>query len=258
MYIRVNNPIKSLAGILAIAIFFVIIAHHTYGQAMNSSNYVIESDSINFGGGHSESESYSLEDTIGEIATGVSSSTNYTMMAGYQQMQNSVIAVVPAGNVTMSPSIGGLSGGISNGSTSFTVITDNSAGYQVTLESSTSPALQSATDSFADYVPAGAVPDYTFTNLDTASSFGFTPEGADIVSKYKDNGSNTCGTGSSDTADKCWDGLSTTAEIIVSRPNQNQTAGTVTTLKFRAESGSEHVQQDGNYTATATVTIIPQ
>ena len=86
---------------------------------MSSSNYKIESDSVNFGGGLSESASYRLESTAGEVATGDSSSASFRLHAGYQQMHETYIAFDdPADDVTMSPSLGGITGGTSNGATS--------------------------------------------------------------------------------------------------------------------------------------------
>ena len=225
-----------------------------YADTMSSTNYKIQSDSVNFGGVRSASATYTIEDTAGEIATGISSSTNYIMNAGYQQMQVIYLSLTSAPNVVMSPDLGGITGGTSNGSTSFTVTTDDPAGYTATIQASSSPALVSLTDSFADYVPLGA-PDFTFSNAPTASSFAFSPEGSDIVQTYKDNGS-ACNTGSSDTANACWDGLSTSAKLILSRNSNNTPSGTLTTLKFRAASGSSHVQTNGLYTATTTVTVV--
>lgn len=224
-------------------------------ETMSSSNYKVELDSVNFGGGRSLSGSYTIEDTAGEIATGVSSSTNFTMQAGYQQNSVVNIYVTPASNVTMSPSIPGLTGGTSNGQTSLTVSTDNPAGYETKIKAEDSPALNTSYDNFADYVPAGANPDYAFSNSASNSSFAFTPEGSDIASRYKNSGA-SCGVGSDDDANACWDGLSTSDRTIAIRNSSNMPAGTVTTLKFRAESGSSHVQADGVYTATTTITVI--
>ena len=227
---------------------------------MSSTNYKIQSDSLNFGGVRSNSSSYAIEDTLGEIATGISSSTNYIMNAGYQQMQVTYIAITSAANVVMSPAIGGVSGGTATGNTSFTVTTDDPAGYTGTIQASTSPALvnnASSTVSFADYLPGGANPDFTFTNAATASSLGFSPKGTDISSRYLDNGSNACGTGSSQTVGACWDGLSTSPKTFLSRTSGNQPSGTLTTLNFQAASGSNHIQLSGTYTATSTVTVIP-
>lgn len=252
----IDQKIKYAAVCCVFAVLVTILAQDAYGQAMSSSNYKIQSDSVNFGGVRSGSTSFIMEDTLGEVATGISSSTNYVMKAGYQQMQESVIAVVPATEVTMSPSIGGVSGGTSNGSTTFTVITDNPAGYTATITSSSSPALVSGLDSFADYVPAGAAPDFTFGILATQSAFAFTPEGADIVQRYKDNGS-SCNAGSGDTVLSCWDGLSTSPITIDTRNSSNHPSGIVTKLNFRAASGSSHTQVAGTYTATTTVTVLP-
>lgn len=226
-------------------------------DTMSSSIYKIQSDSLNFGGVRSASGSYTIEDTMGEVGTGISSSTNYVMGAGYQQMQSVSISVTPADNVIMSPAIGGVTGGTANGSTTFTVITDDPAGYITTVVADLSPALQSATSSFADYVPASSIPDYTFVNIDTASSFAFAPEGADIDNRYKYLAA-TCNTvGGTYSPGSCWDGLSTSPKTIVNRTSSNHPTGTISKINFRAESGSNHIQMNGIYTATTTITVIP-
>lgn len=244
--------------IAAVAFSFLLIgirAHNAYGQAMSSSNFKIESDSVNVGGIRSGSATYSLEDTVGEQATGVSTSTNYVMNAGYQRMQSSVISITDASDVVMSPAIAGVTGGVSDGSTSFYVTTDNSAGYTVTIVASTSPALVSAADSFADYVPAGANPDYSFLYTASQSVFGFSPEGEDIDSRFKNNGA-SCGTGSN-ISGACWDGLSTTPQTVVTRNSPNHPSGIETTIRFRAAVGSTRVQPNGLYVATTTITALP-
>lgn len=53
--------------------------------AMNSSNFTIPWDSVNSGGDDiSSSTNFSMRDTIGEQATGDSSSTNFSLQAGYR------------------------------------------------------------------------------------------------------------------------------------------------------------------------------
>ncbi len=247
--------IKIIINTALVVLCFVSIISLVNAETMSSSNYKVEIDSINFGGGRSVSGSYTIEDSAGEIATGFSTSTNFGIHAGYQQNSLYNLYVVPASNVTMAPAIPGLTGGTANGQTSLTVTTDNPAGYTTTISAEDSPALNTSHDSFADYLPAGLVPDYSFANSSTNSSFAFTPEGTDIDSRYKNSGL-VCGVGASDTADACWDGLSTSARTIAVRNSNNNPAGTVTTIKFRAESGSSHVQADGTYTATTTITVI--
>jgi len=221
---------------------------------MASTKYKIQSDSINVGGiDTGVSSRYGLLDTIGEVATGDSETEKYLLRAGYRQMDEIYLAMTAASDVFMSPSLGGVTGGTSNGSTSFTVKTDSPSGYQVTITASTSPALQSSADSFADYVTAGATPDFTFLISNGTSAFGFTPEGDDIAPAYKDNGGD-CGAGDADASDKCWDGLSTSPKVIVSRSSANHPSGVLTTLKFQAEVKSPKLQLPGTYTATTTIT----
>jgi hypothetical protein len=226
---------------------------------MSSTNYVIESDSVNFGGGYSTSTNYIQESTAGEIATGISSSTNYIMGAGYQQMTVVVLSLVPPGSVIMSPTIGGVTGGTSNGSTAFTVTTDDPAGYTATIQASSSPALvntSSTTNTFADYSPGGSAPDFTFSIVPTASAFAFSPQGTDADQRFLNNTS-VCNTGTNSTAQACWDGLSTSPKTIADRTSNNTPAGTLTTLYFRAQSGSSNIQVSGTYVATTTLTILP-
>ncbi|MDD4995141.1 MAG: hypothetical protein PHW53_01580 [Patescibacteria group bacterium] len=55
-------------------------------QAMSSTNYIINWDSLNIGGtDFSSSTNYFMSDTLGEMSTGRSSSTNYWIYAGYRQ-----------------------------------------------------------------------------------------------------------------------------------------------------------------------------
>jgi hypothetical protein len=235
-----------------IILAFLIFPNSIWADAMQSSTYKIQSDSLNFGGVSSSSTNYKVNDTVGEVATGESNSTNYYMHAGYWQMGESYISISSPSDLVMA-SMGGLSGGSSEGTLSWTVTTDNTAGYSMSIASTTTPALKSATDSLADYTPAGADPDYNFTNLPANSSFGFTPEGTDVIQRFKDNGS-ICNAGTSETASKCWDGLSTTPKVIAGSTSSNHPLGTMTTARFRAESGSNHIQTSGVYNVTVVAT----
>lgn len=225
-----------------------------FGAVMGSTNYSIESDSVNFGGGLSTSSNYTQESTFGEVATGNSESAGYKLRAGYQQMIATYISL-SVSPVTLTPVIPENGGGIANGSTNVSVATDNPAGYELYVSASSSPALVSGVNSFADYVSAGIDPDFSFSVPSADSAFGFSPEGSDIVQAFKDNGS-ICNAGSSDTVNSCWKGLTTSNVLIAKKTSGNHPSGTITTLKFRAESGSSHVQPAGSYTATSTVTVI--
>ncbi|MDD2786403.1 MAG: hypothetical protein PHS79_05990 [Patescibacteria group bacterium] len=92
--------------------------------SMTSTNFEIRSDSINSGGNDtSTSTNFSLVDTIGEQATGYSTSTNYTLSAGYRQ-SNDFIS-------TLSFSLG-----IQENSTQVAYSAFDSSGLNVTVVSS--------------------------------------------------------------------------------------------------------------------------
>lgn len=233
---------------------FLLLPIVAFAQVMESSNYKIQSDSINFGGALSDSTNFSLEDTLGEVATGISSSSNYSISAGYQAMVNSYVSISSPSDISLS-SIGGLSGGESNGSAIWTVTTSNPNGYVLYVKASTNPALKSVDSSFDDYVTVGGDPDFNFTISSSESAFGFSPEGNDIVDRFRDNGA-ICNTSSSDTTDSCWDKFSTSDTLIASSDSANTPSGETTTVKVKAKIGSARNQDEGSYTATITATAL--
>lgn len=235
----------------------LIGTHALLAQTMQSGTYRIDFDSVNVGGGQSQSGTYLLEDTAGEVGTGYASSTTYNLHAGYQQMHEVYLTISAASDVVMSPSIGGVTGGTSNGQTSVTVTTDSGTGYQLLIKASSSPALVSGSNSFADYTPISSDPDFTFNVASTDSEFGFSPEGTDIVARYLDDNGSFCNSGGSSNSNTCWDPLMTTNRTISQSAGPNTPSGTATTIKFRAVSGASHFQPAGDYIATTTLTALP-
>lgn len=225
------------------------------GELRSSASYQLQSDSINFGGGLSTSTNYSLESTAGEVATGYADSATYSLRAGYQQMQEVFLSITAASDVTMTPSLGGLTGGESNGNSFVIVTTDSPAGYDLTIEAENSPAMLGEFDDISDYVPDTAPADFVFSTASNEAHFGFSPEGVDVVSDYLDNGSQ-CGVGSTDTALRCWDGLSSTAFLVASG-GANHPNGATTTIHFKVGIGSAAPVISGTYIATTTLTAIP-
>lgn len=249
------RDLKLITAQALIGTFVIILTLSiTSAQVRQSASYRIESDSINFGGGLSSSTNYALESTAGEIATGESGSASYNLKAGYQQMVSNYLAMTAPASVTMTPSIAGITGGTANGSTTVTVTTDSSAGYTLTILAESSPALVSGANSIADYVPVG-VPDFNFTVNAGEARFGYSPEGIDTVTRFKDNGS-ACNVDSIETTLACWDGLDTSEETIAQRATANTPNGSTTTVNFRVGVGSGTGQAEGLYTATTTLTAL--
>lgn len=234
----------------------IVSGPRVVAEVASSTNYKIQFDSINVGGLISTSTVYQTNDTIGETTTGTSTSSTYEIRAGYRHMNESYIAISSPSNISMSPAIVS-SGGVGEGSASWTVTTDNIGGYILTIAASTDPALKSSSDNFANYSPIGGVPDFTWSVSSSASEFGFTPSGSHIASTYQDDGS-SCATGASDTANACWDSITTSNKTVARSYVANQPSGTATTVKFRAEVGSARNQSAGSYSTTITATALAQ
>lgn len=253
MFIYFFKKSKFVFAILSLSGLF-IYSNYSLADYMQGTVYRMQSDSLNFGGQVSSSSTYKIDDSLGEVATGDSNSANYYMHAGFWQMQESYISISNPSDLVMD-SMAGLSGGSSEGLMSWIVTTDNTAGYNLSIASLTSPALSSLEDSLNDYTPAGSDPDFNFYNDPTESSFGFSPEGNETISRFRDNGS-LCNTGSLETTGKCWDGLSTTPKVIAGGTSSNTPSGATVTVRFRAESGVDHIQTSGEYNVTIVVTAV--
>jgi len=220
----------------------------------SSTNYQIQVDSLNFGGLPAASTNYQTSDTLGEVATGGSSSSSYQIKAGYQQMLGSSISISAPSDLALS-GIQTTTGGQSSGSVTWTVTTDNTGGYTLAIKSATSPALKSGGNGIDDYAPSGAVPDYAWSVAGTTAKFGFSVTSTDAPTRYLNNGS-ACDVGAITSTSNCWDGLSTTNRTIASRTTSNTPSGTATTVKFQAEVGSTASVTAGDYRASVTATAL--
>ncbi len=170
--------------------------------------------------------------------------------------------LVSGSNLTLSPSLAGITGGTANGQTSVRVLTNNATGYSMTLTASSSLGMigNSQGGTIPAYIPAvGTVADYTFTAPANTARFGYTVEAsttADTAQAFLDNGSNTCNTGATNGTDTCWLNASTSAVTIINRTTETEASGSTSTIKFRAVINSNPVPaipQD-TYVATTTLT----
>lgn len=169
----------------------------------------------------------------------------------------------PASNVTMSGSIAGISGGTATGQTQVVILTNNNTGYTMTVVASNTPAMRGNgySGTITDYAPASTgIPDYSFVAPTSGNSkFGFSVSAsttADLAQKFKDNGSSTCNTGSTDTSasTSCWMGLSTTATSTMVTSSYTPNSGSTSTLFFKVQIASNSNVIEDTYVATATLT----
>jgi len=244
----------NIARVIFVSLTFLFQGHALYAFVASSTNYAIERDSINFAGRLSTSSSYGIEDTLGEAGSGRILSTNYQLEAGYQQTDYS-ISITSANDITLLPAIVSLGGGLATSAATWTVTTNNPLGYSLAVNAGTVPALKSANSSFSNYTSSGSGPDFLWSVSANSSEFGFSPEGLDIVSTYRDNGS-ACSLGSLDTVTSCWDSITASSKIVSRSTSANSPNGASTTLRFQAEAGANASQASGAYSAVITVTAI--
>lgn len=219
----------------------------------SSTNYRLQSESINVGGILSTSTNYKMEDTLGETATGFSTSTSYKLKAGYQQMSGSSISISSAPDILMDSVT--MSQNSSVGSTTWSVVTDNLAGYILSVKAASSPALtdSSTGESFADYTEAspGVKEQWSVSN---AYEFGFSAFGSD-VSGYGTGADCSSGT-DVPSSTLLWEGFST-SNIEMASSSLATPSGTDSSLCVAAEQKGVFAPS-GNYSTIITVTAVAQ
>lgn len=179
----------------------------------------------------------------------ITDSASATDSVGVSLQVTEEIAISSPPDVTL-PSIGGMGAASSTGSFSWTVTTNNSAGYTLAVKASTSPALQSGSDSIADYTPATpGTPDFNFSVGANDAEFGYSVEGSDTAQLFLDNGS-ACNTGTTNAVDKCWLNFTTTDITVARSTSETPPSGTPTTLKLRVDLGTNAFVPSGIYSAT--------
>lgn len=95
---------RNQAKIIVFCLLFLALIKPNFGfAAMNSSNYTIWSDGVSLGGDLSSSTNYSLQDTVGESASGENiSSTNYLLSAGLPSIFEEPVLLVSLSSATAS------------------------------------------------------------------------------------------------------------------------------------------------------------
>ena len=139
-------------------------------------------------------------------------------------------------DVSMTPDITGT--GSSTGSTTWTVTTNNSAGWKLEVATDQANTMHSGADVFTDYTEAVDGTPETWSIAASVSEFGFGATGTYIETKFG--------------ADKYMGFNSTTKEQV--SHSGAETAGDSTTVIFKAEVGSSKLQPTGAYTSTVTAT----
>lgn len=250
---------------LTILVIFLLFV---FGQAvraavMESENYKIQFDSINSGGERQTSENYIMEDTIGEIATGQSSSESYNLYAGYQQMNETYLSLSDGANVSMSAI--DMTNSTSTGGTSWTVIADNPAGYKLEVSAESVAGCDAYLcdadngNEFADYQEASGTTPEVWNTQDGRYEFGFSAYGDDVADGTWGSGA-SCGSGTSLPQDLKYRGFNDQPDAgpetiqIASRAARTDSSG-ITSYFCLGAVQSHTYAPSGTYTATTTVTL---
>jgi hypothetical protein len=139
-------------------------------------------------------------------------------------------------DVNMSPDIAGT--GSSTGSVTWTVVTNNSSGWKLEVETDQVNTMHSGSDIFTDYTEAMEDTPETWSVASSASEFGFGATGTYVLAKFG--------------ADKYMGFNSTTKEEVSTQAVE--TTGSDTAVIFKAEVGSSKSQPTGSYTSSVTAT----
>ena len=227
----------------------------------SSTNYRLQSDSLNVGGQLSTSTSYQIEDTVGEIGTGVSDSSLYKMQAGYQQMQGTQLSISAGSDIVLTPLTLTQSSGVGN--TAWTITTDNVAGYSATVYATVSDVCsdrdgEGAIDALCDTTTAESFADIPNSkhlwDVDNEYAFGWSAYGDDVTGHGVDT---DCVAGTDvPSASLLWQGFhSATAYQIASSTTRTTPAGVETTLCVATEQDTV-LAPSGTYYATITITAL--
>lgn len=168
-----------------------------------------------------------------------------------------------ASNVVMAPSIGGLTGGTSNGGTQFAIVSSNSTGYTVTAQSGTADGRMvgnaSSTNSIPGYVTSIAgVPDYNFTVPLNSARFGYAISASstgDIVPNFKWTGATCGGAGTNSDITHCWIAATSTTYTVINRSTPTGSSPATSTIAFRAQINANPSPMIPNDTYTSTTTL---
>ena len=114
---------------------------------MSSASYSIVADSISMGGGLSTSTgSFSLQDTVGGNAVGVSASSTYQINAGYQAQDNGALSLDLSSN---SINFGTLVVG-QLATSNITVTVSSNSGYTLSMSDVSGTSLPAVSDGVVD------------------------------------------------------------------------------------------------------------
>ena len=181
-----------------------------------------------------------------------------------KQVVANEISLSIGSSLVLSPSLLGITGGVSSGELPFNIKTNNPLGYQVDLKFGEAvPFRHLFSPSFyiLNYVPVVAgVPDYDAIVPTKSHSFAYSVFSDNAAQLFRHSGS-TCGVGSDNTLGKCWFNRvdASVPTTIIERSSATGAEGATSTVQFRVvvDQNATPMLLEGEYQATVTVTVLP-
>lgn len=164
---------------------------------------------------------------------------------------DSGLGITSPADVTMAPNLGIAANG-AIGTSSWTVKTTSVTGFNFFLKASSSPALVSGVNSFADYTEtSNGIPD-VWSVPAASKEFGYSAYGADVATSTWGTSANCGSSGIPDVSMK-YVGFKTTDKNIVTTSTVTLPAGSTINVCYAAEQDTVYAPS-GIYTATITAT----
>ncbi|MEI6281053.1 MAG: hypothetical protein WCP17_03595 [bacterium] len=161
------------------------------------------------------------------------------------------ITISNGADVTMAPNMG-ITSDSSIGTSSWLVKTNSLGGYTLAVKASTTPALKSGINSFADYTEASTGVPESWSIAGGDKEFGYSAYGTDTNGATWGTAGSCGSAGLPDVAQK-YVGFSTLDKTIATRAAVTPTSGITTTICFAAAQNAVYAAS-GSYTATITAT----
>jgi len=253
-----NKKNPSVLNPMSVSLFLLMqcmVVSIACAAVMESTSYKMSADSVNVGGMYGESASYHMEDTLGEVATGDGESTSYRLRAGYQQMHASTISVTLGTDITLDPLT--MTQNTAVASTAWTVTTDNTAGYTLSVDTASVPALVDGGtgESFIDYTEGTPGTPETWT-VTSACEFGFSARGTHVPSGTWGTDADCVASANIPSSALKWRGFDGGTDIDIASSNARTDITGVSTTMCVATEQEGVFAPSGTYTATVTATAI--
>ena len=164
------------------------------------------------------------------------------------------ITISDSPNVTMSQSLD-LTADFATASSTWTVVTNDTDGYTLTVQATSTPAMQSGTDTIADFTATVPTTPEAWVVSSGNAEFGFSAFGTDVPTGTWGSNTTACSTGHNPAlTQRLYRGFNGATTIQIASSNATTTvSGTPSTVCYGVEQNGTQIPS-GTYTATITAT----